>query len=62
MKTEIFEILNFFEIFKILKKKSGFHDSDVNARGSHIAITVVCPISDIQLKIPRKLFKLPVNS
>jgi hypothetical protein len=27
-----------------------------------IAITVVCPISDVQLKILRKLFKLPVNS
>jgi hypothetical protein len=62
MKTEIlenFEILNFFEIFEILKKKIGFLDSD---RGSRITITVVCPISDVQLKIPRKLFKLPVNS
>ena len=59
---EIFEILNFFEIFKILEKKSGFLDSDDNARGSRIAITVVCPISDVQLKIPRNLFKLPVNS
>jgi hypothetical protein len=62
MKTEIFEnleILNFFEIFEILKKNSGFLDSD---RGSRITINVVCPISDVQLKIPRKLFKLPVNS
>ena len=65
MKTEI---LNFFgkflnhEIFEILTKKSGFLDSDDNARGSRITITVVCPISDVQLKIPRKLFKLPVNS
>ena len=41
---------------------SGFLDSDDNARGSRITITVVCPISDVQLKIPRKLFKLPVNS
>ena len=41
---------------------SEFLDSDDNARGSHITITVVCPISDVQLKIPRKLFKLPVNS
>ena len=46
----------FFEIFEILKKNSGFLDSD---RGSRITITVVCPISDVQLKIPRKL---PVNS
>jgi hypothetical protein len=53
MKTEI------FENFEILKKNSRFHDSD---RGSRITITVVCPISDVQLKIPRKLFKLPVNS
>ena len=56
MKTEI------FKNFEILTKKSGFLDSDDNARGSRIAITVVCPISDVQLKIPRKLFKLPVNS
>ena len=47
--------------------KSGFLDSDDNARGSRITITVVCPVSDIQLKIPQKLFKLsenygPVNS
>jgi hypothetical protein len=42
--------------------KSGFLDSDDNARGSRITITVVCPISDVQLKIPRKLFKLPVNT
>ena len=56
---EIFEIQKFFEI---LTKKSGFLDSDDNARGSRITITVVCPISDVQLKIPRKLFKLPVNS
>jgi hypothetical protein len=38
-----------------LTKKSGFLDSDDNARGSRITITVVCPISDVQLKIPRKL-------
>jgi hypothetical protein len=56
MKTEI------FENFEILKKKFGFLDSDDNARESRITITVVCPISDIQLKISRKLFKLPVNS
>ena len=65
MKTEIFK--NFWkfwnhEIFEILTKKSGFLDSDDNARGSRITITVVCPISDVQLKILRKLFKLPVNS
>jgi hypothetical protein len=36
--------------------------SDDNARGSRITITIVCPISDVQLKISRKLFKLPVNS
>jgi hypothetical protein len=29
-----------------LTKKSGFLDSDDNARGSRITITVVCPISD----------------
>ena len=52
----------FFEIFEILKKNSGFLVSDNNARGSRIAITVVCPISDVQLKILRKLFELPVNS
>jgi hypothetical protein len=48
------KFLNFkkFQNFKKFKK----------ARGSRIAITVVCPISDVQLKIPRKLFKLPVNS
>ena len=56
------KFLKFFEIFEILKKKSGFLVSDNNARGSRIAITVVCPISDVQLKILRKLFKLPVNS
>jgi hypothetical protein len=50
------------ENFEILKKKFGFLDSDDNARGSRITITVVCPISDIQLKSSRKLFKLPVNS
>ena len=50
---------NIFEIFEILKKKSV---SDDNARGSRMSITVVCSISDVQLKIPRKLFKLPVNS
>ena len=50
------------EIFEILTKKSGFLGSDDNARGSRITITVVCPISDVQLKIPRKLFKLPGNS
>jgi hypothetical protein len=33
----------------------GFLDSD---RGTRITIAVVCPISDVQLKIPRKLFKL----
>ena len=70
MKTEIFE--NFLKIlkfgifyskfFKIFKKNSGFLDSDDNARWSRITITVVCSISDVQLKIPRKLFKLPVNS
>ena len=49
------------EIFEIFKKKSEFLDSDDNARGSRIAITVVYPISNVQLKIPRK-FKLPVNS
>jgi hypothetical protein len=65
---KFYEILNFFlkfwnhEIFEILTKKSGFLDSNDNARGSRITITVVCPISDVQLKIPRKLFKLPVNS
>ena len=48
-KSFFFEILNFF---------FGFLDSD---RGSRITITVVCPISDVQLKIPRKLFKLPVQ-
>jgi hypothetical protein len=37
-------------------------EQDDNARGSRIAITVVYPISNVQLKIPRKLFKLPVNS
>jgi hypothetical protein len=52
----------FFEIFEILKKNNGFLDSDDNVRGSRITITVVCPISDVQLKILRKLFKLPVNS
>ena len=65
MKTEIFKNFGKFgnhEIFEILKKKSGFLDSDDNARGSRITITVVCPISDVQLKIPRKLFKLPANS
>ena len=55
-----FDFLNFF--FEIFKKKSEFLDSDDNARGSRIAITVVYPISNVQLKIPRKLFKLPVNS
>jgi hypothetical protein len=40
---------------------SGFLDSDDKARGSRITITVVCPISDVQLKIPGKLCKLPVN-
>jgi TM2 domain-containing membrane protein YozV len=44
MKTEI------FEIFEILQKNSGFLDSDDNARGSRITITVVCSISDVQLK------------
>jgi hypothetical protein len=53
-----------FEFFlKFLKfQNSGFLDSDDNARGSRIIITVVCPISDVQLNIPRKLVKLPVNS
>ena len=53
-----------FEFFlKFLKfQNSGFLDSDDNARWSRITITVVCPISDVQLKIPRELFKLPVNS
>ena len=59
---EIFEIFNFFFKSEILEKISGFLVSDNNARGSRIAITVVCPISDVQLKILRKLFKLPVNS
>jgi hypothetical protein len=54
MKAEIFEILNFFEIFKIREKKIGFLDSDDNVRVSRIAITVVCPISDVQLKIASK--------
>ena len=62
MKTEIFWKFWNHEIFEILTKKSGFLDSDDNARGSRITITVVCPISDVQLQIPRKLFKLPVNS
>jgi hypothetical protein len=62
METEICKKFWNHEIFEILTKKSGFLDSDDNARGSRITITVVCPISDIQLKIPRKLFKLPVNS
>ena len=67
MKTrEIFEFfLKFLKLeffLEILEKKSGFLVSDDNARGSRITITVVCPISDVQLKIPRKLFKLPVNS
>ena len=59
---EIFEIFNFFLKSLRLKKNSGFLVSDNNARGSRIAITVVCLISDVQLKILRKLFKLPVNS
>ena len=52
----------FFNFLNFEEKKSGFLDSDDNARGSRITITVVCSISDVQLKIPRKLFKLPVNS
>ena len=58
------KILKFYENWKFwnLKKKSGFLDSDDNARGSRKTITVVCSISDVQLKTPRKLFKLPVNS
>jgi hypothetical protein len=52
----------FWKIFKSYEKISGFLDIDDNARGSRIPITVVCPTSDVQLKIPRKLFKLPVNS
>jgi hypothetical protein len=54
-----------FEIFWKFwnfEKNFGFLDSDDNARGSRKTITVVCSISDVQLKIPRKLFKLPVNS
>jgi hypothetical protein len=46
----------------MLAKDAGFLDSDDNARGSRKTITVVCSISDVQLKIPRKLFKFPVNS
>ena len=52
-------LLKILKFYEFLKKNSGFLDSD---RGSRITITVVCPISDVQLKIPRKLFKLPVNS
>jgi hypothetical protein len=44
-----------------LKGTFKFLDSDDNARGSRITITVVCPISDVQLKIPGQLSKLPVN-
>ena len=46
--TSFMKILKFFEnfeIFEILKKKSEFLDSDDNARGSRITITVVCSLS-----------------
>ena len=36
------------EIVEIFKKKSEFLDSDDNARGSGIAITVVYPISNVE--------------
>jgi hypothetical protein len=53
MKTEI--LIFFLEIFEILKKNNGFLDSDDNARGSRITITVVCPISDVQFKNSAKV-------
>ena len=53
---------SFMKLLKLFEKKSEILDSDDNARGSRITITVVYPISKVQLKIPRKLLKLPVNS
>jgi hypothetical protein len=60
--SKFHKFLFFFLFLKFWKKKSEFLHSDDNARGSRITITVVYPISNIQLKIQRKLFKLPVNS
>jgi hypothetical protein len=63
-RVQNFKISRNFKMknLKFSKIKSEFLDSDDNARGSRIVITVVYPISNVQLKIPRKLFKLPVNS
>ena len=50
------------KFLKVWQKNPGFSIATITPEDSRITITVVCPISDIQLKIPQKLFKLPGNS